>query len=60
VASQFYRLCGSGSFFAVGVIDLLCSALIFTGANERRRVVVVSSFADPVLASLSRTSSACR
>jgi len=52
VASQFYCLWGSGSSFAVGVIYLLCSALIFTGANGRRRVAVVSPFAGPALASL--------
>lgn len=45
VASQFYRLWGSGSFFAVGLIYLLCSALIFTGAIGRRRVAIVSPFA---------------
>lgn len=52
VASQFYRLWDSGSFFAVGVIYLLCSALILPVRSERRRVTVVSPFAGPALASL--------
>lgn len=45
VASQFYRFWGAGSFFAVGAIYLLCSALISTGAIGRRRVAIVSPFA---------------
>jgi MFS family permease len=44
VASEFYRFWGAGSFFAVGAIYLLCSALIFTAAIGRRRVAVVSPF----------------
>jgi MFS family permease len=45
-ASQFYRHWGVGSFYAVGAIYLLCSALIFTGAMGKRRVAITSPFAD--------------
>jgi MFS family permease len=45
VASQFYRLWGVKSFFAVGSIYLFCSVLIFTGAIGRRRVAIASPFA---------------